>query len=593
MRITFQGGDFKDLFGQNQSQPDDRQEQPDSGSGKRQKQSGKDHSAKRKPAASPVKRTLVSLLVTLIFGAVYFYLEIPALNPKAPAFWLFLVLMLVVYMVVTLIQNGARKGDGVGEVIEQTKRCCKIPAVLLGVIAAIVVIGSLMSCVLFRADAYSKLLTIIPGDFAEEVTEVSWDQIPMLDKDSANTLANRKLGELSDLVSQFEVDEESAQINYQEAPVRVTYLNYGDIIKWWKNRSSGIPAYMITDMRTQEVTVVRLEEGIHYSPSEYFNHYIDRYLRLRYPTAIFGDVNFEIDEEGTPYWVASVEDRTIGLFGGTDVIGAVLVNAVTGECEYYSIGDVPSWTDRVYSADLLVTQYDYYGQYHNGFLNSIFGQTDCTVTTEGYNYIAMDDDVWLYTGITSVGGDESNVGFILVNQRTKEAGYYSCAGANEYSGMDSAEGAVQQYSYEATFPLLLNISGEPTYFMALKDASQLVKMYAMVNVQQYQVVAIGATVEACLSNYQSLLVENKLVEQVTEPVKETETVQGTIEEIRSAVMDGDTVYFIRLEGSDIYYTISASTEPLAVILNVGDRVSITCESQTDSQLVSAQAIEQK
>jgi hypothetical protein len=349
---------------------------------------------------------------------------------------------------------------------------------------------------------------------------------------------------------------------------------------------------MVTDMRTQAVTVVRLEEGIKYSPSELFNRYIDRHLRFLYPTAIFGDVNFEIDENGTPYWVASVEKKTIGLFGGTDVQGAVLVNAITGEGTYYDVEDVPTWVDRVYDADLVMTQYDYYGEYHNGFWNSIFGQTDCTVTTEGYNYIAMDDDVWLYTGITSVGGDESNIGFILVNQRTKEAHYYSCAGANEYSGMASAEGAVQQFSYDATFPLLMNINGEPTYFMALKDASQLVKMYAMVNVQEYQIVATGSSVEGCLENYQTLLAQNGVIsaEEVT-PISEVDTVTGQVEEIRSAVMEGNTTYFIRLAGESCYYTITAVEAPRAVILNEGDTVTITYVPQENTDLLTATDIQ--
>jgi hypothetical protein len=337
--------------------------------------------------------------------------------------------------------------------------------------------------------------------------------------------------------------------------------------------------------------VVRLEEGIHYSPSEFFNHNIYRHLRFLYPTALFGDVNFEIDESGVPYWVASVEEKTIGLFGGTDVKGAVLVNAITGEGLYYDVEDVPTWVDRVYDADLVMTQYDYYGEYHNGFWNSIFGQTDCTVTTEGYNYIAMDDDVWLYTGITSVGGDESNIGFILVNQRTKEAHYYSCAGANEYSGMDSAQGAVQQYSYESTFPLLLNIDGEPTYFMALKDASQLVKMYAMVNVQEYQIVATGTSVAQCLENYQTLLAQNGVISsQDITPIEEEETVTGQVAEIRSAVMEGNTTYFIRLEGSNCYYTITALDSPQAVILNVGEEVTITYVPQEESDILVASGI---
>jgi hypothetical protein len=581
MKIHFDGRNIFFEGGSQGRSQEDFQEQSSASSTKKKKKQG----------MSGGKSTLLSLLLTLVFAAVYFYVAIPAINPHALEFWFSLILVLAVFVVLRILTGGMRptKDESLTEVV---KKKCKIPVILMLACVAVVVIGSAVGWVIFRAGSYSKLLPVNTGDFTQEVAEVSWDQIPMLDSNSANTLANRKLGELSDLVSQFEVDESSAQINYQNAPVRVTYLNYGGIIKWWKNRDNGIPAYMVTDMRTQAVTVVRLEEGIKYSPSELFNRYIDRHLRFLYPTAIFGDVNFEIDENGTPYWVASVEKKTIGLFGGTDVQGAVLVNAITGEGTYYDVEDVPTWVDRVYDADLVMTQYDYYGEYHNGFWNSIFGQTDCTVTTEGYNYIAMDDDVWLYTGITSVGGDESNIGFILVNQRTKEAHYYSCAGANEYSGMASAEGAVQQFSYDATFPLLMNINGEPTYFMALKDASQLVKMYAMVNVQEYQIVATGSSVEGCLENYQNLLAQNGVIsaEEVT-PISEVDTVTGQVEEIRSAVMEGNTTYFIRLAGESCYYTITAVEAPQAVILNEGDTVTITYVPQENTDLLTATDIQ--
>ena len=392
------------------------------------------------------------------------------------------------------------------------------------------------------------------------------------------------MGELSDLVSQFEVDTNSAQINYQDRPVRATYLNYGDVIKWFKNRKEGIPAYLLIDMVTQEVTVCRTETGMKYSPSEIFNRNIYRYLRFCYPTKMFYDVNFEVDEDGTPYWCASVVNKTIGLFGGTDVVGAVLVNALTGEHEYYDMEEVPTWVDRVLSASLIMEQYDYYGLYQGGFWNSMLGQSGCTETTSGYNYIAMDDDVWVYTGVTSVGGDESNLGFILVNQRTKEARYYPCAGANEEAGMRSAQGAVQQFSYTATFPILLNLGGEPTYFMALKDASQLVKMYAMVNVSQYQIVATGTTVEECQANYAELMIKNGITEVAPEPEIEMAEVRGNVAEIRSSVMDGDTWYFIRLENQEVYYLINGREYPLATILNAGDRVVIDYEVGTGEML---------
>lgn len=270
----------------------------------------------------------------------------------------------------------------------------------------------------------------------------------------------------------------------------------------------------------------------------------------------------------------------------------MLVNAITGESQYYT--DIPTWVDGVYSAEIIMDQYDYYGTYQGGFINSLFGQKNVTVTTEGYNYIAANDDVYVYTGVTSAGSDESNIGFILTNQRTKQTTFYSIAGAEEFSAMNSAEGVVQHLNYSATFPLLLNISNQPTYFMALKDYAGLVKMYAMVNVQQYQIVATGASVEECQSNYYKLLRQNKLDtgEAPILPADE-DTVTGIVTALRSAVIDGTTMYYVTLDADNTVYCISAGEVEKAILLNVGDRITITYEpdSMRDDLICTANAFE--
>ncbi len=341
------------------------------------------------------------------------------------------------------------------EYVSTARKKAAVPFYIICLCALVAVVGSVIGWTVFRARDYAALLPIEDGNFTEDVAEISFDQIPMLDEASANVLANRRLGELSDLVSQFEVNDESFQINYNNRPVRVTYLNYGDVFKWWNNQRAGIPAYIVIDMVTQEASVVRIDQGIRYSPSEYFFRDIDRYLRFHYPTLMFSDVNFEINEDGDPYWVATVITKRVGLFGGEDAIGAVLVNAVTGESEYLDIADVPTWVDRVFTADLIIQQYNYYGLYQGGFWNSLFGQSGCTEVTSLYNYIAQDDDVWMYTGITSVTGDRGNIGFILVNQRTKEARYYPCAGAEEsqrYGQRPGRGAAVQLHRHRPAAP---------------------------------------------------------------------------------------------------------------------------------------------
>ena len=532
----------------------------------------------RKAIGTPFGRTVLNLAVTLLFAAVYFYVALPPISLKAPEFYAFILLVCGVYGLCAILTSGFQ-GDGAKGYFKFLKKQCLIPLLLAAALVATALIGGILGWQVFRADSYRDLLTVETGDFAAEVEEISFDQIPMLDRDSAAKLGNRKLGELADMVSQFEVADNYTQINYKGRPVRVTTLQYGDIIKWLNNRKAGLPAYLIIDMVTQNVEVVRLEEGIRYTPAEHFSRNLYRYLRFHYPTFIFDEPAFEIDEEGRPWWVCPRIDRTIGLFGGTDITGAALVNAVTGETVYYDVANIPSWVDHVYTAELIIQQYDYHGTYINGFWNSLFGQREVTVTTEGYNYIAIGDDVYMYTGVTSVVSDESNVGFILSNQRTKETRFYAVAGAEEYSAMDSAQGQVQQMKYTATFPLLLNVAEQPTYFMALKDAAGLVKMYAMVNVSQYQIVATGATVAECETNYRQMLLNAKLIQPEDSALPEdqlalTEAHTGTITDIRSAVMDGNTVYYLCIDGA--WYTGKAVDTPELILLNVGDVVTVRC-----------------
>ncbi len=254
------------------------------------------------------------------------------------------------------------------------------------------------------------------------------------------------------------------------------------------------------------------------------------------------------------------------------------MNAITGESTYYE--EVPEWVDTLYTPDLIVQQYNYYGSLINGFWNSIFGQRNVTTATSGYNYIAMNDDIYVYTGVTSVNSDQSNLGFLLSNQRTKETYFYTAPGATEAAARLSAQGVVQDLGYTATFPLLLNIAGEPTYFIPLKDATQLVKMYAMVNVAQYQIVATGSTVAACEQAYVAMLSERGIT-QAEERIETQAT--GKVAEIRSAVMDGNTYYFIRLDGEDVFYSMSAATQPHAVLLNVGDDVTVDHAPQLDDE----------
>ena len=524
-------------------------------------------------------KILLNLLVTAVVGFLYFYITLPALNLQATEFYGFLFLLCLVYMVCALITSGFQDTtvvttgkEKIRHYLSFIKQQCLPIGIFMLLLVIVGVVGQLVSLPIFRAQAYRELLTVNSGEFSQDISQISFDEIPTLDRTSAEYLGDRQMGTLSDMVSQFEYGGDSTQINYQGRPVRVAPVAYADLFKWLTNRGEGLPAYVLVDMVTQEAQVVRLEEGMKYSFSEPLNRNIMRHLRFQYPTFMFSTPRFEIDEQGQPWWIAPRVVKTIGLFGGTDIQGAVLCNAVTGESQYYD--EVPSWVDNLYTPALIMQQYDYYGTLVNGFINSIFGQKDVTVTTEGYNYIAINDDVYVYTGVTSANSDQSNLGFLLSNQRTKETIFYDAPGATEAAAQASAEGVVQDLGYTATFPLLINVAGQPTYFIPLQDNTLLVKSYAMVNVAQYQLVATGSTVAQCEQQYIRMLTDKGLTEE--EEVPQT-TAQGVVAEIRSAVLNGNTYYYVRLEEESVFYSLSAVENPTAVILNVGDQVTIEHE----------------
>ena len=566
------------------------------------------------PKGSTAKRVIISLILTLVVGAIAYYAMLPALNFKAIELYIYIGMLFVVYIGIFGV---ASKAYFRPEYMEYAKNRVKIPIVLILVLIAVVGVGYLVGAEIFRAKDYAGIINVKEGDFAEEVAEIDFSSVPRLDKDSSNMIATRALGELSDYVSQFVVNQYySTQINYKGTPVRVQSLDYGDIFKWLKNTKEGIPAYIIVDMTTQKAETVRLEEGMKYSPAEHFNEYLVRHVRFKYPSLILGEPSFEIDETGRPFWIVPVLDKTIGLFGGTDVIGAVVVDSINGDTTLVSTAldkntKLPTdkfvtdkefqWLDQVYSASIVNQQYNYYGKYNNGFWNSIIGQENVKVTSSGYNYLALNDDVYMYTGVTSISSDQSIIGFVLINQRTKEAVYYQQAGALEETARTSAQGKVQEKGYIATFPILLNVSGEPTYFMALKDSSQLVKMYAMVNVEQSTVVGVGNTLAECTENYAAELKSNGVnvdvdvdsmgnEETPDAPKVETVDVTGKVQEIRSVITGGETYFYIRLADNSTYYKVAVKNAEKIVILNVGDTITFVVDKDAKGEIVTVNSV---
>lgn len=541
----------------------------------------------------------LALAAAVIFVAYWFTL--PAINLVNTGFWGFLIFCIVAITAAFLPKsalsflggftvtgsgnsahvkyNGSFK-DG----LKKAGLLLKISGAAIGLIVIFLLVGGMMGLEIFNATNYRDLLTMKDGDFATDVAELNMSQIPVVDRDTAERLGSRKLGEMSDLVSQFDISDDYTQINYNGSPYRVTPLAYADIIKWAYNNGDGLPGYITVDMVTQETSLVRFENGgMMYSRSDILLRDIDRHLRFNYPTLIFDEVSFEIDDNGTPYWVASVVKYRVGLWSGADISGVVLCNAMNGDCEYYDIENTPQWVDQAYSSDMILQQLYWNGEYVSGFWNSIFGQRDVIQPTDGYNYIAVADDVWLYTGMTSVLTDESNIGFVLINLRTKETKFYSVPGAEEYSAMSSAQGQVQHLGYTATFPILLNIADRPTYFMALKDEAGLSKMYAFVDVEQYQIAATGETVKDAMANYVEKLAADESVE--TRP-DENETVEGVIAEITSAVVNGNTKYYIKLANDDRIFIADVSLNEKLPFAKVNDEIYITVDGRGNVILVA-------
>lgn len=579
--------------------------------------SKKDGGRKKDVVIPPEKAALkiaLSLLCSAVFAGILFYFMLPALNFKSYDLYIYLGAVVASYVVFNALFSNV---FGKPEYVPYVKRRAIVPGIIIAVLLVAVGVGYLVSCEFFRASSYSKIISVdTDSNFSEDIEEQtadSFSEIPKLDEDTAAQLAARALGALKDIgsVSQFTIAPENSQINYQGKPYRVVPLQYADIIKWLVNTREGFPGYVMVNMADESTNFVELKDGsIRYSAYEHFNKLLKRHLRFEFPTYLFADATFEVNDDGDPFWICARLDKTIGLFGGTDVIGIVLVDAVSGECIEYSMDqlkDDPNlqWIDRVYDSDLIVQQYNYYGKYQKGFWNSLLGQKDVIKTTDGYNYIAKNDDVWMYTGVTSVTSDQSIIGFVLVNQRTKEADFYNVTGGTEYSAQQAAEGRVMDLGYTATFPLLLNIGGEPTYFLSLKDPkNQIVQQYALINVANYNNNKMGVTgtdLSKCLASYIESLKEKGITvdinpdDVVTPGTNEDKTpdttkltASGTIADIRTAVMGGESYYYIKLDSNEAYFAIAASKDEGVVILNRGDSVTVTYSGE--GSIINADSI---
>ena len=485
---------------------------------------------------------LVRVLFILLVAIILYYFMLPPINLSSPLFWTYTFFVYACYLLTGILNLVDIKNIVVEKITINPRKNNKslIPYLLIPIAILLILIINAIESPLLRSKTYYNRINIKEdGNFTEDVAPVDFNALPLLDKDSSQKLGDRVMGQLPELVSQFYVSSLYTQINYNNNIARVTPLEYNGIIKYFTNRKDGVKGYIVVNSVTGEASLSKLENGMKYMPSAYFFENLYRRIRFDYPTEILGQESFEIDNEGKPYWIVpTIKYSGVGL--REEITGVIILDPVTGESKKYHIGEIPTWVDHVYSAELIIEQVDDWGLYKNGFFNSIFGQKNVVQTTMGYNYTVMNDDVYLYTGITSTAADEANVGFILTNLRTKETTYYAVPGAEEYSAMSSAEGQVQQMKYTSTFPLLINLNNKPTYLVSLKDNAGLVKMYGFVDVADYQKVVVTESSEGIVKAAQNYLGGNHSFVDEDKLIKK----EIIVESIKDVVIGGTTYYYI-------------------------------------------------
>lgn len=499
------------------------------------------------------------LVLYVIFIFVSYYLLLIPINPFSLSFYYYVMFLLGMLAIIFFVDSYNNK--------KSSKRYKTITKIIL-IIFLITVISNIYSLPIFHAKTYANLINLEKSDFTKDVAPADFSTLPVVDRSTAIKLGARKMGEMGNLVSQYDIDETYSQICVDGRPIRVTPLVYSNLIKWFLNHSKGIPYYIRIDMATQNADLYKLDKPIKYSFSDKFSRDIVRHIRFNYPTKLTGEINFEVDEKGNPFWIAPVLHPSIGLFDGYDVKQLITVDAVTGETMLYDKDNVPEWIDRVYPSNMINSQLRYNGLYSGGYLNSMISQVGVTVPTEGYNYLTIGNDIYLYTGITSVLADESNIGFVFVNMRTKQTKFYPVSSAEEFSVMESAAGAVQEKGYKSTFPILINLNSRPTYFMALKDNADLTKMFALVDAQNYQKVSVGNSVEETVNNYNNItseyIREDSLAKEVT----------ITIKDLKETVINGNTTYLFTSKENNLIYVADIEVNKKLAFVNIGDTVTV-------------------
>lgn len=536
---------------------------------------------KEKLSALADKDTKIKISLSIILGALVafigFYFFLPPINLMSERFWLYILAITVgaclPFISISPAHISIKSKNGVTvKRYSGSIRNNKFIIIAIAIPLSVLILGNIMSSTIFNARAYAAIIKVEESDFTEdlpETTEIT--NIALMDTESAKILGNRTLGSLSHVVSQYTVSDIYTQINYKNTPKKVSNLEYDGFFKWMGNRQNGIPGVVIVDPVKSSAEYMELKAPMQYAESAFFGDDLMRKVRFDYPTKIFDEnaISFELDDDGNPYYIISCFEPQVMLFGAKDVVEVIVFDPTNGSSEIYGIDETPAWVDIVYDGYLASEKYNWHGTLSGGFINSIIGNVGCKMATDDFGYVVLGDDVWYFTGVTSaVSNDKSNIGFILTNARTGEYKFYPVIGAEEHSAMAAAEGEVQEKGYIASFPSLINVSGQPTYIMVLKNDAGIVELYALVNVENYSLVATGTTQADAMSAYKKLLRQNDI-----DIGDSSESIQITVDDVRIAMISNVATVYITADDGSVYKGYLEADEAL-ILIQKGDKLRI-------------------
>lgn len=514
-----------------------------------------------------------SYAISFIITAVYAFVKLPVLRIDFTSLYYVLAMFFVIAGILNMVFDREEQRFTI-----TNKTNFKIA---IGILAIAVVLPTLASTPIIRAKAYRNLLgTVKESEFTKDVSPVNVNEIRIVDEDMAMKLGDKKLGEVPAIGSVSKLGEFHIQ-KVGEKLYWVAPLVHRDFIKWVTNMSGTNGYVMVSANDPQDVKLVQKANGedvkIVYQPDAYILQDLHRHVYINGGMGRgMADYTLEIDDNGKPFWVVSLYEHKVG-FGGANVNGTAIVDAKTGETKFYSIKDTPEWVDRIQPEDFVIDQINSWGVYVNGFINSVISEKGVLKATEGTSLVYGDDDrSYWYTGITSAGGDESTIGFMLVDSRTKEAKLYKQPGATEMAAMKSAEGSVQEKNYEATFPVMYNILGQPTYVSSLKDKAGLVKRVVFVSVEDYNIVGVGRDKAEAMKNYKDALESGGSSLEIDESDEFDKELEGTVKRIAADTKNGNTVYYLTLDTDEgnIFYATSKISKELP-LTKEGDKIKIT------------------